>query len=150
MQQARRFNKGLQYLTQLAYAMIDLTYNTAVPAETSRLFNQMMEIIGLLPVQPQARQEASFGHLMSGYGSGYYGYLWSEVFADDIFTRFDQEGVFNPAVGMAWRREVLERGASRPERESLKAFLGREPSEKAFMDRMSGRDKKKPAAEPVL
>ena len=138
MTAARHFNNGLHYLTQLAYAMIDMTYHTAVPVETSRIFNQLMEIVGLMPVQPGSHSEAAFGHLMGGYGSGYYGYLWSEVFADDIFTRFSKEGLFNPAVGLAWRHEVLERGSERPEMDSLKAFLGRAPSEDAFMHKMQG------------
>jgi thimet oligopeptidase len=138
MLKTRNFNNGLSYLTQLAYAMIDMVYHTAVPQETTRIFNQMMELIGLMPVQPGTHSEASFGHLMGGYGAGYYGYLWSEVFADDIFTRFAKEGLFNPAVGMAWRTEVLERGSERPEIDSLRAFLGREPSNEAFMKKMQG------------
>ncbi len=134
---ARNFGNGLHYLTQLAYAMIDMLYHTAVPADTSRLFNQMMEVIGLVPVQPGAHSEASFGHLMGGYGAGYYSYLWSEVFADDIFSKFEKEGLFNPAVGMAWRKEVLEKGSSRSEMESLKAFLGRDPSPAAFFKKLA-------------
>ena len=138
MTAARSFNRGVDYLRQLAYAMMDMTFHTAVPLDTTRLFNQLMELVGMVPQQPGMKQEASFGHLLGGYGAGYYGYLWSEVFADDIFSRFIKEGLFNPAVGMAWRREVLEMGSSRPELDSLKAFLGREPSENAFMDKLEG------------
>lgn len=138
MTAARDFNIGLRYLKQLAYAMIDMVYHTAVPQQTTVLFNQMMELISLIAVQPGSHSEAAFGHLMGGYGAGYYGYLWSEVFAADIFTRFTKEGLFNPEVGRAWRQEVLEVGSSRPEMDSLRAFLGRQPSEKAFMDKLGG------------
>src|SRR3569623_3418814 len=92
----------------------------------------------MMPTDPLTRFEASFGHLAGGYGAGYYAYLWSEVFADDIFTRFKKEGLFNPAVGTAWRREVLEQGSSRPEIDSLRAFLGREPSDAAFRAKIEG------------
>ena len=138
MKAARHYNNGIQYLAQLGYAMTDMLYHTAVPQETSRMFTEMMEVVGLVPMQAKTHPEASFGHLMGGYGAGYYGYLWSEVFADDVFTRFANEGLFNPVVGQAWRREVLERGSSRPEMDSLRAFLGREPSDKAFLDKLRG------------
>jgi len=137
----RRFKSyggALFYLRQLAFAMIDMTFHTAVPRSTSRLFNQFMEQLWMVTINPQTRFEASFGHLIGGYGAGYYAYLWSEVFADDIFTRFKKEGLFNPAVGLSWRKEVLEKGSSRPESDSLRAFLGREPSDAAFRAKIEG------------
>ena len=132
------YGMGLFYLRQMALGMIDMIYNTAIPAQTTELFRQIMESVGLIPVQRGSHPEASFGHLM-GYASGYYGYLWSLVFADDAWTRFAKEGLFNPKVGRAWRDEVLAWGGARPEEESLKAFLGRDPSDKAFMDNMEGK-----------
>ena len=55
-----------------------------------------------------------------------------QVFGDDMFSRFEDEGVTNPEVGMAYRREVLERGGSVDADEMLSAFLGREPDNTAF------------------
>ena len=133
---ARSFNKGLFYLRQVALAMADMALHMAAPRETTLLFNQFMELVSLVPAPPGARREASFGHIMAGYSAGYYGYLWSEVFADDAFTRFAKEGVLNALVGMAWRREVLEKGSSRSEIDSLRAYLGREPNEEAFIKKL--------------
>ncbi|OGR77921.1 MAG: hypothetical protein A2X40_09160 [Elusimicrobia bacterium GWC2_65_9] len=100
------------------------------------LFGQFMELVGLIPSPDGVKREASFGHLMAGYSAGYYGYLWSEVLADDAFTRFAKEGVLNSVVGMLWRREVLEKGSSRPEIDSMRAYLGREPNEDAFIQKL--------------
>lgn len=133
---ARSFNKGLLYLRQIAFGMADMTLHMIVPKETSMLFGQFMELVGLLPSPDGVKREASFGHLMAGYSAGYYGYLWSEVLADDAFTRFAKEGVLNSVVGMLWRREVLEKGSSRPEIDSMRAYLGREPNEDAFIQKL--------------
>ena len=76
---------------------------------------------------------ASFGHLLSGYDAGYYGYLWSKVYGDDMFSKFAAEGVTDPAVGGAYRAAILERGGSRPATEMLEDFLGRQPSNEAFL-----------------
>jgi Zn-dependent oligopeptidase len=39
----------------------------------------------------------------------------------------------NSEVGMKWRREVLEKGSSEDEMKLLTNFLGRKPSNKAFL-----------------
>jgi metallopeptidase MepB len=49
---------------------------------------------------------------MGGYDAGYYGYLWSEVYAMDMFyTAFKKDPV-NKEQGMRYRRMVLEKGSS--------------------------------------
>jgi len=50
---------------------------------------------------------------MGGYDSGYYGYLWSEVYAEDMFTRFRDQGLLTPKLEKVmsmvfWPREGNE------------------------------------------
>ena len=92
--------------------------------------------MGLMPFHEGTFALASFGHLMGGYDAAYYGYMWSEVYGDDMFSRFEEEGVTNPAVGMAYRRAVLERGGSVDADEMLTEFLGREPDNTAFLRKL--------------
>jgi thimet oligopeptidase len=74
---------------------------------------------------------ASFGHLPD-YAAKYYGYLWSKVFALDMFAMIKQEGLLNPQAGARYRDLVIGQGGSKDPNEILYDFLGREPNDKAF------------------
>lgn len=138
MKEAKGFNMASGYLGQLAYAMADQTLHAAVPLDTSALFNIMMQVVAGEAPQRGSKSDASFGHLMGGYGAGYYSYLWSEVYAQDIFSVFAENGVLSAETGMRYRKTILEKGSSQSEMQTLKEFLQREPSEKAFMDGIQG------------
>ncbi len=55
------------------------------------------------------------------------------VYGNDMFSRFEAEGVTNTDVGMAYRKAVLEKGGSVDPDDMLRDFLGREPSNEAFL-----------------
>ncbi len=76
---------------------------------------------------------ASFGHIGQFYDAAYYSYLWALVYAQDAFSEFEKKGIFNKELGMKWRKEVLEKGSSLDEVQLIKNFLGRKPSNKAFL-----------------
>lgn len=78
---------------------------------------------------------ASFGHL-GGYGSKYYGYLWSKVFALDIFDEIKKHGLLDPVVGQRYVGAVLSKGGSKDPNKLLYDFLGREPRSDAFFEDM--------------
>ena len=143
MVEARHHLSGMFYARQLAYAIGDMFLHTVVPVDPSAAFNRILEEVSLTPTPKDANMVASFGHLLGGYGAGYYGYLWSKVFAQDIYTLFKADGVLSPAVGERYRREILSKGSERPEIDSLRAFLGREPSEDAFMREIRGESSKR-------
>jgi len=86
-----------------------------------------------LPYHEGTLFPCQFGHLMGGYDAGYYGYLWSKVYGDDMFGRFEAQGVTSPVVGAAYRREILEPNGTRDGMELLRAFLGRDPSPATFL-----------------
>ncbi len=95
------------------------------------------DAVRLLPTVEGTFWPASFGHMAGGYDAGYYGYLWSRVHGDDLWSRFETEGMFDRGVGASYRREILEPSASRRADEMLQSFLHREPSSDAFL-RLTG------------
>ena len=80
------------------------------------------------------RSPHSFSHIFAGgYDAGYYSYLWAEVLSADAFSAFEEAGIFDPATGQRYRREILAVGGSRPALESFVAFRGREPDPAALL-----------------
>jgi thimet oligopeptidase len=132
---ARRLNKAMWQLRQMAYGWWDQELHAGSDRDLDAIYSEGAKI-SLLPPHEGTFALASFGHLMGGYDASYYGYMWAEVFGDDMFSRFEAEGVTNPEVGMAYRNEVLAKGGTLDADEMLLNFLGREPNKKAFLKKL--------------
>ncbi len=129
---ARDLHVGLLTLRQISFGLLDMAFHG--PGEEKDLFaitRETTEVAGF-PYHEGTFFPAGFGHLF-GYDAGYYGYLWAKVFGDDMFSRFEAEGVTSRVVGGEYRRKVLERGGSVDAAEILRDFLGRDPSQQAFL-----------------
>ena len=129
----RDHNIGLKLLRQAYYGNLDLQFHTSGPEPDLHEIDQQMHELTQLEIHEDTFFAASFGHLMGGYDAGYYGYLWSMVYGDDMFSVFESEGVLSPEVGRRYRKEILASGASRDAIDHLRAFLGREPNADAFL-----------------
>lgn len=133
---ARNVCSGVQTLQQIFYGMLDMTYHhSAAPASTDELtatVARLQNSITFYPYLEGTHFQTSFGHL-TNYGAGYYGYLWSLVYAQDIFSVFEKEGVMNPETGARLRDGVLAKGSSEKAIDMLRGFLGREPSQEAYL-----------------
>jgi thimet oligopeptidase len=133
---ARQLNVAIHQLRQLQYGWLDQEiHGTAGEVDLDDALREGSRL-GLMPFHEGTFALASFGHLMAGYDAAYYGYMWSEVYGDDMFSRFEEQGVNNPEVGMAYRREVLEKGGSVDADEMLSRFLGRQPQNTAFLRKL--------------
>ena len=77
------------------------------------------------------RMYASFGHL-TGYSSNYYTYAFDKVIALDFFGQFDATDLLGCDAGARYRELVLEQGGSKPGRQMVRDFLGRDEEFAAF------------------
>ena len=142
---ARDLNVGITSLRQIQFGLLDMGFHgprrpeDGTTADGGRDLDAILrraEAVALLPHHDGTFFPGSFGHLLSGYDAGYYGYLWSKVFGDDMFSRFAAEGVTDPGVGASYRTEILERGGSVDANEMLEQFLGRAPNNEAFLQEL--------------
>lgn len=132
---ARQLNKAIFQLRQMQYGWWDQELHGG-PNRDLDLIHEEGASISLLPPHEGTFALASFGHLMGGYDASYYGYMWSEVFGDDMFSKFEQFGVTDPEVGMAYREAVLAKGGTVDGDQLLRDFLGREPNNEAFLRKL--------------
>ena len=130
---ARDLNVGLLTMRQIFLGQFDLNLHGATgPVDIDQAYRDAYALTGF-PFYEDTHFGASFGHLMGGYDAGYYGYLWSKVYGDDMYSVFASDGILSPEVGTRYRNEVLARGHSRDAIDHLRAFLGREPSTEVFL-----------------
>lgn len=133
---ARDVNIAASNLRQAYFGILDLLlHDDSDDRDLDALDREAYEV-NELPFPEGTFFLASFGHVMGGYDAGYYGYLWSRVFGDDMYSRFQEEGVLDPQVGRDYRRVILEQGGTKDADDLLREFLGRAPNNQAFLRNM--------------
>jgi thimet oligopeptidase len=129
---AKLLNVGIRYSRQLLFATLDQQYHSQAKPDTTGIYTKLSKELMHIPIPEKTLPQAGFGHLMGGYDAGYYGYLWSEVYAQDMFTRFENEGLLNPSTGADYLKWILQPGGEQEPMELISHFLARDPSEDAF------------------
>lgn len=143
---ARRFMGGWRQMRQLSFGTVDLALHREYARRTERGAAGVMAFgrecfVKFSPTEAFADLHilTSFTHLFSGgYAAGYYSYLWSEVLDADVFTRFREEGIFNPDTGREYVRSILSRGDSDDPEQLFREFMGRDPDPAALLERNLG------------
>lgn len=138
--QTRTYRAASAQMQQLGYAEVDLALHCDLETDHDLVAfaREIAARHAATPLPDEYAQIASFTHLFAspvGYGAGYYSYKWAEVLEADAFSRFRDEGLFNPKVGASFRDEVLARGDSEDAATLFRAFMGRGPSVEALLRR---------------
>jgi thimet oligopeptidase len=141
MVRASAHGRALSTLTQVMYATYSLnTHDLPVAAlDLDTLLREGYDRFSVYEFVDGNRMYAAFTHLV-GYTSNYYTYLYDKVMALEFFAAFAPaagEGgaaLLDSPTALRYRREVLEPGGSKPARELVQAFLGREVSMNALRE----------------
>lgn len=138
---AKNFQSALFLVRQLEFALFDFRlhaeYNPALGGRVQQILDDVRQQVSVIVPPRFNRFQHGFSHIFAGgYGAGYYSYLWAEVLSADAFGRFEEEGIFNAAVGQDFLHCILEKGGSAEPMELFKAFRGREPSNAALLRHM--------------
>jgi thimet oligopeptidase len=141
MVRASAHGRALSTLTQVMYATYSLETHdkSAAALDLDTLLRAGYDRFSRYDFVDGNRMYAAFTHLV-GYTSNYYTYLYDKVMALEFFHEFKKidsnnrtpKNLIEGPTALRYRREVLEPGGSKPARDLVHAFLGREVSMSAL------------------
>ncbi len=126
MRAADEFAKGMMVRRQMFLAATSLVLHERDPRglDTTLVLAELQARYSPFPYVEGTFMQCSFGHL-EGYSAAYYTYMWSLVIAKDLFTVFEQRGLFDQQAAGRYRRAILEPGGGKPAAALVEEFLGR-------------------------
>ncbi|MCT8988427.1 oligopeptidase A [Shewanella phaeophyticola] len=135
---AKNFQSGMMMVRQLEFSLFDFRmhheFDPAKGVDIQGILDEVRSQIAVLTPPSFNRFQHGFAHIFAGgYAAGYYSYKWAEVLSADAFSRFEDEGIFNPETGKSFLNNILEMGGSEEPMELFKRFMGREPNTDALL-----------------
>ena len=131
---ARNLQSGMKAESQIYLGMMDQAFHTDEDGivDTTQVGYDIYNETRMYTHVPGTWYQAGFGHL-TGYQAGYYGYMWSLVYAQDMFQRFKELGMLDSSAGAYYRDKILSKGGTQDGIDLVKGYLGREPSMEPFL-----------------
>jgi oligopeptidase A len=135
---AKNFQSAMQMVRQLEFSLFDfrihLEFNPNKKNQIQQILDEVRANIAVVPIPTFNRFQHSFAHIFSGgYAAGYYSYKWAEVLSADAFSKFEEEGIFNPNTGRQFLHTILEQGGSKDPMDLFIEFRGRKPTTEALL-----------------
>lgn len=136
---AGKFNQGFGTTEYMAAALLDMKWHTLTDAtirDADEFESAAMAEIGLIPEIAPRYRSTYFSHIFAGgYASGYYGYIWSNIYDADTWKLFTEKGVFDQETAEGYRKWVLETGGTGDPAEMYRQFRGQDPDISALLER---------------
>lgn len=133
LQKSRFSFQFLELQHQIVYALLDQELFGGSPSRDSKSIFTKLHNDSNLPIVEGTHWHSRFGHLVT-YGAGYYGYLYNQIFAQDIWNHLglDQDPL-SRKNGLLLKEEILTKGGTRDPNLMLQNVLGgRSPNTEAF------------------
>lgn len=133
----KNFDRGNNLRRQIMFSKLSLDYfKDGEKKDTEKIMRELSKKYkSHIELRDNDHFQASFGHL-TDYGAKYYSYLWSKVYALDLFAHIKKHGLLNKEIGKEYSEKILMKGGSYEPQKLLKDFLGREPNSEAFFKDM--------------
>ncbi|MDX2204623.1 MAG: M3 family metallopeptidase [Hyphomicrobiaceae bacterium] len=148
---ARNFNQGFSTVEYIGSAIVDLELHVLKDVsslDVDKLEKKVLGRIGMLPEIGMRHRIPHFQHIIGGYASGYYSYMWSEVMDADAFSAFEEAGnVFDKATAKRLLTAIYSSGGTQDPADAYIAFRGRLPTTDALLEKRGLSEK--PAAKPA-
>jgi peptidyl-dipeptidase Dcp len=139
MNNAKLFNQGFATTEYLAASFLDMDWHTITDTgdiDPMAFEDKCLNKIGLIPEIISRYRSPYFRHIFAGgYASGYYSYIWAEVYDADAFQAFKEKGLFDAETAKAFRKHILAAGGTEDPMVLYKRFRGREPTVEALLAR---------------
>ena len=128
-------NIGVSLLTlrQVSFGLADQHLHGSDFMDSLEAIESKSQKVTTIEYPDDVMHLSSFGHLLGGYDAAYYGYLWADIIGDDLFSRFENEGVLSNIVGVDYKNKILKPGGTKPAEELVRDFLGRDWTDEAFL-----------------
>lgn len=134
---AGKHNMGFMTTELAGAALLDLSWGKVTSADSidvDAFEASVSKKLGMPRELTYRYRSPYFKHIFGdeGYASGYYTYLWAEVFDADAYDLFARQGAFNPEL--AGRiKTILSSGNSEDPMKLYENFSGRKPSADALL-----------------
>jgi len=133
---AKNLSSGISLQRNMRSCMYDMTlydkFDPQLPTATDEIWRQLDQQMVMPSYVEGTHPQASWIHINT-HPVYMYGYTWSRVYAMDMFTEFDKNGLKDTETGKRYRELILANGSQRDIDAAVEEFLGRPMNNEAYI-----------------